>query len=31
VESDYHALDTGQLRTRLTAFVETLQGGPADA
>jgi benzoyl-CoA reductase/2-hydroxyglutaryl-CoA dehydratase subunit BcrC/BadD/HgdB len=31
VESDYHALDSGQLRTRLAAFVETLQGGPLDA
>ena len=28
VESDYHALDSGPLRTRLAAFVETLQGGP---
>ena len=27
VESDYHALDSGPLRTRLAAFVETLQGG----
>ncbi len=31
IESDYHALDSGQLRTRLAAFVETLQGGPIDA
>jgi benzoyl-CoA reductase/2-hydroxyglutaryl-CoA dehydratase subunit BcrC/BadD/HgdB len=31
VESDYHSLDSGQLRTRLAAFVETLQGGPLDA
>jgi benzoyl-CoA reductase/2-hydroxyglutaryl-CoA dehydratase subunit BcrC/BadD/HgdB len=28
VESDYHALDSGPSRTRLAAFVETLQGGP---
>jgi benzoyl-CoA reductase/2-hydroxyglutaryl-CoA dehydratase subunit BcrC/BadD/HgdB len=28
LESDYHALDSGPLRTRLAAFVETLQGGP---
>jgi benzoyl-CoA reductase/2-hydroxyglutaryl-CoA dehydratase subunit BcrC/BadD/HgdB len=31
VESDYHSLDSGQLRTRLAAFVETLVGGPIDA
>jgi benzoyl-CoA reductase/2-hydroxyglutaryl-CoA dehydratase subunit BcrC/BadD/HgdB len=31
VESDYHALDSGPLRTRLEAFVETLGGGPIDA
>jgi benzoyl-CoA reductase/2-hydroxyglutaryl-CoA dehydratase subunit BcrC/BadD/HgdB len=31
VESDYHALDTGPLRTRLAAFVETLQGALPDA
>ena len=31
VESDYHALDSGPLRTRLAAFVETLRGGPLDA
>ncbi len=31
VESDYHALDSGQLRTRLAAFIETIQGGPIDA
>jgi benzoyl-CoA reductase/2-hydroxyglutaryl-CoA dehydratase subunit BcrC/BadD/HgdB len=28
LESDYHAPDAGPLRTRLAAFVETLQGGP---
>ena len=31
VESDYHALDSGPLRTRLAAFVETIQGGLTDA
>jgi benzoyl-CoA reductase/2-hydroxyglutaryl-CoA dehydratase subunit BcrC/BadD/HgdB len=31
VESDYHTLDSGQLRTRLAAFIETLLGGPLDA
>lgn len=31
VESDYHALDLGPLRTRLAAFVETIQGGLTDA
>jgi benzoyl-CoA reductase/2-hydroxyglutaryl-CoA dehydratase subunit BcrC/BadD/HgdB len=31
VESDYHTLDSGPLRTRLAAFVETLRGGPLDA
>lgn len=31
VESDYHALDSGPLKTRLEAFVETLVGGPIDA
>jgi benzoyl-CoA reductase/2-hydroxyglutaryl-CoA dehydratase subunit BcrC/BadD/HgdB len=31
VESDYHALDSGPLRTRLAAFVEMLQGEPFDA
>ncbi len=31
VESDYHALDSGPLRTRLAAFVETLQGDLTDA
>jgi len=31
VESDYHSLESGQLRTRLDAFVETLAGGPVDA
>ena len=31
VESDYHNLDVGPMRTRLEAFVEVLSGGPADA
>jgi benzoyl-CoA reductase/2-hydroxyglutaryl-CoA dehydratase subunit BcrC/BadD/HgdB len=31
VESDYHNLDTGPVRTRLEAFVEIMQGRPADA
>ena len=31
VESDYHNLDAGPVRTRLEAFVEIMQGGPADA
>jgi benzoyl-CoA reductase/2-hydroxyglutaryl-CoA dehydratase subunit BcrC/BadD/HgdB len=31
VESDYHALDSGPLRTRLAAFVEMMRGGPIDA
>ncbi len=31
VESDYHTLDSGPLRTRLAAFVEMLQGEPIDA
>jgi len=30
VESDYRNLDTGPLKTRLEAFVETMTGGPAD-
>ncbi|NLE10905.1 MAG: 2-hydroxyacyl-CoA dehydratase [Actinobacteria bacterium] len=31
VESDYHSLDSGQMKTRLAAFVETMAGGPVDA
>ena len=31
VESDYNNLDAGPVRTRLEAFVEIMQGGPADA
>ena len=31
VESDYHSLDSGRLKTRLDAFVETMAGGPVDA
>lgn len=31
VESDYHSLESGQLKTRLDAFVETMAGGPVDA
>jgi benzoyl-CoA reductase/2-hydroxyglutaryl-CoA dehydratase subunit BcrC/BadD/HgdB len=31
VESDYHNLDAGAVRTRLDAFVEIMQGGPVDA
>lgn len=31
VESDYHKLDVGPVRTRLEAFVEVMQGGPTDA
>jgi benzoyl-CoA reductase/2-hydroxyglutaryl-CoA dehydratase subunit BcrC/BadD/HgdB len=31
VESDYHSLDSGQLKTRLAAFVETMSGGLVDA
>jgi benzoyl-CoA reductase/2-hydroxyglutaryl-CoA dehydratase subunit BcrC/BadD/HgdB len=31
IESDYHNLDAGPVRTRLEAFVEIMQGGPADA
>ncbi|MBN1628787.1 MAG: 2-hydroxyacyl-CoA dehydratase, partial [Thermoleophilia bacterium] len=31
VESNYHGLDTGPLRTRLDAFVETMTGGLLDA
>ena len=31
VESDYHNLDVGPVRTRLEAFVEIIQGGPVDA
>ncbi len=31
VESDYHPLNSGPLRTRLEAFVETMAGGPIDA
>jgi benzoyl-CoA reductase/2-hydroxyglutaryl-CoA dehydratase subunit BcrC/BadD/HgdB len=31
VESDYHNLDVGPVRTRLEAFVEIMQGGPANA
>ncbi len=30
VESDYHGLDSGPVRTRLEAFIETLAGGPID-
>lgn len=30
VESDYHNLDAGPVRTRLDAFVEIMQGGPVD-
>ena len=31
VESDYHSLATGAVRTRLEAFVEIMEGGPTDA
>jgi benzoyl-CoA reductase/2-hydroxyglutaryl-CoA dehydratase subunit BcrC/BadD/HgdB len=31
VESDYHALDAGPLKTRMAAFVETIQGALPDA
>jgi benzoyl-CoA reductase/2-hydroxyglutaryl-CoA dehydratase subunit BcrC/BadD/HgdB len=31
VESDYHALDMGPLKTRMAAFVETIQGTLPDA
>ncbi len=31
VESDYHNLDVGSVRTRLEAFVEIMEGGPTDA
>lgn len=31
VESDYHNLDVGPVRTRLEAFVEIMEGGPANA
>ena len=31
VESDYHNLAVGPVKTRLEAFVEILQGGPVDA
>jgi benzoyl-CoA reductase/2-hydroxyglutaryl-CoA dehydratase subunit BcrC/BadD/HgdB len=30
IESDYTSLDTGPLKTRLGAFVELIQGGPAN-
>ena len=30
VESDYSPLDTGQLRTRLGAFMELVKGGPVN-
>lgn len=31
IESDYHDLNSGPLKTRLDAFVETIAGGPIDA
>ena len=31
VESGYHHLDVGPVRTRLEAFVEIMEGGPANA
>jgi len=31
IESDYGNLDVGPVRTRLDAFIEIMQGGPADA